>query len=113
MKVKYENKTKKAVLLKAIPIGAVFCPIDAHSIYMKLDHDGDSELLTNNCQYLWSATHVGYEGENFESRSDFEEEHDYEEFSLCADVESGEMALLYENIEVELLECELVINKER
>lgn len=113
MKVRYAEHTKKAVLLRDISTGTVFCPIGTHDIYMKLDHNGGSDFLTNNCSYLWSAVNGGYEGENFKTRSDFEEEYDYEEFVLCANVQTGNVALLFKHIEIELLNCELIINKEK
>ena len=113
MKVKYAEQTKKAVLLRDIAIGTVFCPIGTSDIYMKLDHNGDSDFLTNNCSCLWSALNGGYEGENFETRSDFEEEYDYEDLVLCADIKSGNVALLFKYIEVETPNCELVITKEK
>lgn len=113
MKVRYTEQTKKAVLLRDISIGTVFCPIGTQDIYMKLDHNGGSDFLTNNCSYLWSAVNGGYEGEDFETRSDFEEEYDYEDFVLCVDIESGNIALLFKNIKVETPNCELVITKEK
>ena len=113
MKVKYAEQTTKKILLRDISIGTVFCPIGTQDIYMKLDHNGGSDFLTNNYSYLWSATNGGYEGEDFETRSDFEDEYDYEELVLCADVKSGNVALLFKHIEVETPNCELVVTKER
>jgi hypothetical protein len=111
MKVKYVEQTKKATLLKDIPVGAVFNPIDTSHIYMALDHSGDSEFLTSNLSRLWSATETGYEGEDFDTREDFEQNYDYSNLILCADICTGKTALLFEDIEVELLNCELVVNK--
>lgn len=113
MKVKYTEQTKKAILLKDISIGTVFCPIGTQEIYMKLDHNGGSDFLTKNCSYLWSATNGGYEGENFETRDEFEENYDYEDLVLCADIKSGNVTLLFKYIEVETPNCELTITKER
>jgi hypothetical protein len=113
MKVRYNEQTKKVILLKDISIGTVFCPVGTHDIYMKLDHNGGSDFLTNNCSYLWTATNGGYEGENFETRNDFEEDYDYEDLILCVDVQTGNVALLFKYIEIELLNCELIINKEK
>lgn len=112
MKVKYIEQPEKKTLLKDIGIGTVFAPIGTNDIYIKLDHNGGSDFLTNNCAYLWSATNGGYEGEDFETRNDFEEEYDYEDLILCADVQSGNATLLFKHIEVEILNCELVIKRQ-
>lgn len=111
MRIIYVKDPEQKILLKDIAIGTIFRPVNTDDIYMKLDHNGGSDFLTNNCSYLWSAMNGDYEGEDFETRSEFEENHDYEDTILCVDMKNGNISLLYKYIEIDILNCELVVKE--
>lgn len=109
MKVNYIDKNNTTTL-KLIEVGALFRPINSIDLYIKLDTVADSRLFkSSNSTVIWDNVAVGYDGENFNGKEEFELEHEYSELILCADVITGEIYFLYENIKVESLKCELLV----
>lgn len=110
MKVNYVSKIEQSKLtLNDIEVGELFRPIDSRMVFMRLDRDGNDDLLTTHCSILWESMSIGYMGEDFDDRDEFEDNHSYDDLILCADMTDGSVGLIYKGIEVEKLNAEIQI----
>ena len=110
MKIKYVSKIEQPKLtLNDIEVGELFRPVDSRMVFMRLDRDGNDELLTNQCSVLWESMFNGYIGEDFDDRDEFEDNHSYDDLILCAEMDDGSVCLIYKDIEVEKLNAEIQI----
>ena len=109
MKVSYINKSNETTL-DLIEVGGVFRFPNSRRLFMKLDLNGESPQLTNNCNELWDMTTLSAENP-FNEQSEFEENHEYAELILCVELISGEVFLAYEDSKVEKLNCELLVEE--
>ena len=110
MKINYVSKIEQPKLtLNDIEVGELFRPIDSRMVFMRLDRDADSMLLTEYHSTLWEETFNGYIGEDFDDKDEFEDNHDYGELILCADMTDGSVGLIYKDREVEKLNAEIRI----
>ena len=110
MKINYVSKnTQPQLTLNDIEVGELFRPTDTSMVFMRLDKDADSTLLTEYHSTLWEETFNGYIGEDFNDKDEFEYNHDYYELILCANMTDGSVGLIYKGIEVEKLNAEIQI----
>ena len=111
MKIEYIDKQPtKTPTLADLKSGEVFRPKDSHLILMCCDISGESRLLSDCGSDIWGyATFVG--SESFENKDDFAENHDYDELIVCANLVTGGVTLFHESIEVERLDCKLVVKE--
>lgn len=110
MKVNYIEK-HNTTTLKLIEVGSVFRPINSRDLFIKLDRNAESRLFTDSCTTLWQNFIGGYIGENFANQDEFDPNHEYAELILCANVITGEIHFMYEDIKVELPKCELLVEE--
>ena len=110
MKLNYVSKNNQPLLtLDDIEVGELFRPTNTSMVLMRLDKNADSMLLTEYHSTLWEETFNGYIGEDFDDKDEFEDNHDYDELILCADMTDGSVGLIYKGIEVEKLNAEIQI----
>ena len=112
MKITYQDKPAiKNPTLAEIKNGDVFIVGGSPYPYMRCNMNAANHFITNNCSDTWNA--IVFTGmEPFEEMSEFEEEHEYEELIVCVSLATGNIVLLYQDIEVKPLNCELVVNKD-
>lgn len=110
MKINYVSKIEQSKLtLNDIEVGELFRPIDSRMVFMRLDIDGNDDLLTTHCSILWESMLNGYIGEDFDDKDEFEDNHSYDDLILCAEMDDGSVGLIYKGIEVEKLNAEIQI----
>lgn len=111
MQIEYANKQPtKTPTLTDLKSGDVFRPTNSRHIFMRCDLCGESRLLSDCGSDIWGyATFVG--SEPFENKDDFAENHDYDELIVCANLVTGGVTLLHESIEVEKVECKLLVEE--
>ena len=110
MKINYVSKIEQSKLtLNDIKVGELFRPIDSRMVFMRLDRNGEDNLLTTHCSFLWESMFNGYIGEDFDDRDEFEDNHSYDDLILCAEMDDGSVCLMYQGIEVEKLNAEIRI----
>ena len=110
MKINYVSKIEQPKLtLNDIKVGELFRPTNSRMVLMRLDRNGEDDLLTTHCSVLWETTLNSYVGEDFDDIVDFEDKHNYEDLILCADMDDGSVCLIYKGIEVEKLNAEIRI----
>ena len=110
MKINYVSKIEQPQLtLDDIKVGELFRPTDTSMVLMRLDKNGDSMVLTEYHSSLWEETFLNYIGEDFDDKDEFEDNHNYDELILCADMTDGSVGLMYRGIEVEKLNAEIQI----
>lgn len=111
MKIEYTNKqpTKNPTLRELKP-GEAFRPTNSPNIFMRCDHDGESRLLSNYAPDIWESITVTGQ-EPFEDVDVFRENHDYDELIVCVHLATGSITLFYQGIEVERLNCKLLVEE--
>lgn len=112
MKIEYINKQPtKTPTLAELKSGEVFRPMNSHIVYMCCDLSGESRLLSERASDIWE--YVALVGdEPFVDRETFAENHDYDELIVCISLTSGNVVLLYQDIEVERVNCKLLVEGE-
>ena len=73
MKVSYINKANETTL-NIIEVGEVFRFPNSSRIFMKLDLNGGSRFLTNDCDELWDMTTLSAENP-FNEQKEFDIHH--------------------------------------
>lgn len=112
MKITHLEKTKQPTpKLKDLKEGAVFRPTNTPTLYLVCDIDAEHPFLANSCSELWDRFFDVQNDFEF-NRENFEDEHGYEELYVCVQLDTGKVVLLWEGIEVEEQDCELMV-KER
>lgn len=110
MKVNYiENHN--TTTLQLIEVGSVFRPANSQELFIKLDRNAESEIFNNRCSVLWQNFIGGYIGEDFTNKDEFDMNHDYTQLILCADIVTGKIYFMYEDIRVEVVKCELFVEE--
>ena len=111
MKITHINKpTLKTPTLVDLKSGDVFRPTNSPYTFMRCDLCGESRLLADCGSDIWEyTTLVG--DEPFEDGETFAEGHDYDELIVCANLVTGGVTLFHEDIEVERLNCELMVKE--
>lgn len=109
MKIEYINTlTPKNPTLAELKPGEVFRPTNSRIVYMCCDLSGESCLLSERGSDIWEYTAlVGIEP--FDEKETFAENHDYDELIVCVNLTSGGVVLLYQDIEVERVNCKLLV----
>lgn len=109
MKITYIDKPiPKTPILADLKSGSVFRPTNSLHIFIRCDLCGESRLISECGSDIWGyTTLVG--SEPFEDRETFAENHDYDELIVCANLTTGGVTLFHEGIEVERLDCELMV----
>lgn len=108
MKVNYiENHN--TTTLQLVEVGSVFRPINSQDLFIKLDRNAESEIFSGRFKVLWQNFIGGYIGEEFTDKEEFDMNHDYTQLILCADIVTGEIHFMYENIKVKVIKCELFV----
>ena len=112
MKITYTDKPiGKSPTLEDLKRGAVFRPINSRQVYIRSDLLGEDYLLTERGENIWRyVTLVG--SEPFEDKAEFDENYDYDSLIVCVNLESGYVTVFYDGIEVEPLDCELLVKEE-
>lgn len=110
MKVNYvENHN--TTTLQFVEVGSVFRPTNSKELFIKLDRNAESEIFADKCNRLWQNFIGGYIGEDFTNKDEFDMNHDYAQLILCADIVTGKIHFMYEDIRVEVVKCELFVEE--
>lgn len=110
MKIVYKDIPAAIPRLAEISSGQVFRPINSLSTFMRCDLNADSPFLSERVSNIWEhTTFVG--SEPFDDKDEFDENCDYDELIVCVNLTTGGVTLLYDGIEVERLDCELVVKE--
>lgn len=109
MKITYTDKPiGKKPTLEDLKRGTVFRPINSRDIYIRSDLLGEDYLLTERGDNIWRYV-VLVGSEPFEDKAQFDESYDYDSFIVCVSLESGNVVVFFDGIEVVPLECELLV----
>lgn len=109
MKIEYIDKpTLKNPTLAELKSGEVFRPTNSRIVYMCCDLCGESRLLSERGSDIWEHTALVGD-EPFEEKETFAENHDYDELIVCVSLTTGSVVLLYQDIEVERVNCKLLV----
>lgn len=110
MKVNYiENHN--TTTLQLVEVGSVFRPTNSQELFIKLDRNAESEIFSDRYDVLWQNFIGGYIDEDFVNQDEFDMNHDYTELILCANIVTGKIYFMYENIRVDLIKCELLVEE--
>lgn len=110
MKITYQEKPiPQNPKLKDLNTGDVFRVTGSLRIFMRCDLCGESRLLAEKSSSIWGYV-TKTANDPFEDKEHFDENFDYDQLIVCVELVSGNVTLFYEGIEVELLDCELLVN---
>ena len=113
MKITHLEKSKQPTpTLRDLKAGAVFRPINNSTVYIACDMDAECPLLSSSCGDLWKYFFDLQDDFNYD-RDLFGENHDYDELYVCVQLTTGKVVLLWNGIEVEELDCELMVKEKR
>lgn len=113
MKITLLEKTKQSTpTLKDLKAGTVFRPTNISTLYISCDMAAEHCLLSASYGDLWD-NFLDLQDNFNDDREFFAEHHDYEELYVCVQLDTGEVVLLWEGIEVEELDCELIVKGRR
>lgn len=113
MKITYQEKPISRIpKLKDLDTGEVFRFPNSLRIFMRCDLCGESQLLSEKPSSIWGYV-TKTANDPFEDKEHFDENFDYDQLIVCVELVSGNVTLFYEGIEVEPLDCELLIKGEQ
>lgn len=101
MKMAYKNKTNTCSTLRTLDQATVFRPRNSRTLYMTTKYTGMDDIFSN------TAYEDYYENIQYH---DNEPSADY--LCACVELDTGNIVFFHSNIEVEQVECCLVIEEE-
>ena len=108
MKITHIEKSKQPTpKLKDLKAGAVFRPTNTSTLYIVCDMNAEHPLLADSCADLWNEFFDVQDNFTYDIDK-FEDEHGYKELYVCIQLTTGGVVLLWEGIEVEEQDCELL-----